>query len=253
MTEISQKENIILFIYAGTGGKDAEDWAAMLLRMYQRYCEKQGFKNKIVEINFTEVKCENRQGIKTAVLKIEKNHNPQSPWEFLRDERGVHRLVRQSPFSAKKLRHTSFAQIDIIPAVSEKAQREIKINPTDLKIDVFCSSGPGGQNVNKRETAVRITHLPTNIKVVCQSERTQLLNKEEAINILYSKLYQLYQQQQKQEIEKGKSKIFVHWGSQIRSYILHPYQLVKDHQYNVKTANVTAVLDGNLELIKKKK
>lgn len=250
------KRNVVLSIYAGVGGKDAEDWVAILLRMYQRYCEKQGFENKVIDIVFGEGRCENRQGVKTVVLKIKKNYlkdkQNQHPWQCLKNEKGIHRLVRQSPFSSQNLRHTSFAQVEIIPDMAEEARRKIKIIPNDIKIDVFCSSGPGGQNVNKRETAVRLTHLPTNLKVVCQSERTQLLNKKQAMDILYSKLYQVYQQQEKENIKKMKNnKTFVHWGSQIRSYVMHPYQIVKDHRYNLETTRINDVLNGDLSLIQK--
>jgi len=239
------KGNVILQISAGAGGVDAEDWATMLLRMYQRYAERQNFKIKILEQTFGEAGGpEGRIGTKSATLEIKGFY----VFGFLKKESGVHRLVRQSPFSAKKLRHTSFALVEVLPEIEKKDQEEIKIKSEDLKIDTFRSSGPGGQNVNKRETAVRITHIPTNISVSSQSERLQGLNKDKAMSILYSKLYQLEEEKKEKELKKVKGEgTSVSWGNQIRSYVLHPYKMVKDLRTKVESSNPEAVLDGDID------
>ena len=238
------KNNAILFIKAGTGGKDAEDWATMLLRMYQRFCEQKGFKTKILHQNFGESGPEGRIGTKEVALEVKGKF----AYGFLKNETGVHRLVRISPFSANQLRHTSFSLVEVLPVLSKIDQAKIKIKPEDLKIETFKSSGPGGQNVNKRETAVRIVHLPTGIVVSCQSERFQGLNRKKALEMLYGKLYQQRLQVERDELQKIKGKRRqISWGNQIRSYILHPYQLVKDHRTGVETSNVEEVLDGNLD------
>ena len=167
---------------------------------------------------------------------------------FLKKETGVHRLVRISPFSPKSLRHTSFVLVEVLPELEKDTEEEIKIRPEDLKLDVFRASGPGGQNVNKRETAVRITHLPTGIQVACQSERLQGVNREKAMKILMAKLYQLKESERKKELKEIKGKqISASWGNQIRSYVLHPYKMVKDLRTGLETSNVEAVLDGNLD------
>lgn len=246
------KGNAILSIYAGAGGQDAQDWATMLLRMYERYCEKRGFSVKILHRSFGEAGGpEGRIGIKTALMEIKGKF----AFGFLKKETGVHRLVRISPFSPQKLRHTSFALVEVLPEISG-AESEIKINPEDLRVDVFRASGPGGQYVNKRESAVRITHLPTGITVSCQNERLQGLNKEKAMKLLYSKLYQLKQKQKQKEVKEIKGlalslpngeRVSVEWGNQIRSYVLHPYKMVKDLRTGVETSNVESVLNGDLE------
>jgi len=220
------KNSAILEIYAGAGGVDAQDWAAMLLRMYERYCVKKGFNTKILHRSFGEAGGpEGRIGIKSAVLEIKGKY----AYGILKKERGVHRLVRQSPFSAKKLRHTSFALVEVMPEISEEEQKEIKIRPEDLRIDTFRASGPGGQYVNRRESAVRITHLPTGIVVSSQSERLQGLNKKKAMDVLYAKLSQIEEEKRKKEIKEIKGNIVsASWGNQIRSYVFHPYKMVKD-------------------------
>ena len=239
------KGNAIMSVFAGAGGQDAQDWTTMLLRMYERFCQSQGFKTKILHQSFGEGGGpEGRIGIKSATLEIKGNY----AYGTLKKESGVHRLVRISPFSAQKLRHTSFASLEVLPEIPEVNQSEIQIKPEDLKIDVFRASGPGGQYVNKRESAVRITHLPTGIKVACQSERLQGLNRQKAKEILYAKLYQLQVESQKEEVSRNKKNSKPEsWGSQIRSYVLHPYKLVKDLRTGIETNKVEDILNGNLD------
>jgi len=239
------KGNAVLSIFAGAGGQDAQDWATMLLRMYERYCSFKGFLTKILEQSFGEGGGpEGRVGTKSATLEIKGNY----AYGFLKRENGVHRLVRISPFSPKALRHTSFALVEVLPELSEAEESEIKIRPEDLKIDTFRSSGPGGQYVNKRESAVRLTHLPTGIQVSCQSERLQGQNRERAMKILLAKLHQLKTKERLKELKEIKGeRVSASWGNQIRSYVLHPYKLVKDLRTNLETADVEGVLDGNLD------
>jgi len=242
LSEKYDKGGAILQIFAGAGGRDAQDWATMLLRMYERYCQRRGFKSKILSQSFGEGGGpEGRIGTKSVFLEV----NGKFAYGFLKKETGVHRLVRISPFSPKKLRHTSFALVEVLPRIPEP---EIKIRPEDLKIEFYRASGPGGQYVNKRETAVRICHIPTGIVVSCQSERYQEQNRKKAMEILSSKLYRFYQERQKKELSKIKGgRISASWGNQIRSYVLHPYKLVKDLRTGVETRNVEEVLDGNLD------
>lgn len=237
------KENAILSISAGAGGQDAQDWVTMLLRMYERYCQKKGFKTKILEQSFGQGGGpEGRIGTKSVSLEIRGDF----AYGFLKRESGVHRLVRISPFSPQKLRHTSFAQVEVLPEIEKEI--EIKIRPEDLKIDFYRASGPGGQYVNRRETAVRITHLPTKISVACQSERLQGQNREKAMKLLALKLYQLKEAEKEKEISKIKRKrVSASWGNQIRSYVFHPYKLVKDLRTGIETDRVEEVLDGNLD------
>jgi len=239
------KNNAILQVFAGAGGVDAQDWATMLVRMFERYCDRKGFKAKIIHQSFGEAGGpDGRIGTKSTTIEIK----GQYAYGFLRRETGVHRLVRQSPFSAKKLRHTSFVLIEVLPEITKKDQKEIEIKAEDLKIDTFRSSGPGGQYVNKRESAVRITHLPTGIVVSSQAERLQGLNKDKAMKVLYSKLYQLKESEHKEKMKKIKGQgVSASWGNQIRSYVLHPYKLVKDLRTKVENSNVEEVLDGELD------
>ncbi len=232
-------------IFSGAGGIDAQDWATMLLRMFERYCERKAFQVKVIHQSFGEGGGpEGRIGTKSAILEIKGSY----AYGFLKNESGVHRLVRQSPFSAKKLRHTSFVLVEVLPEIGKKEQEEIKIKPEDLRLDTFRSSGPGGQYVNKRESAVRITHLPTGTTVSSQSERLQGLNKDKAMKVLYAKLYQLKEAERKKELKEIKGKtVSASWGNQIRSYVLHPYKLVKDLRTGVETSDVEEVLDGDLD------
>lgn len=238
------KKNAVFQIFAGAGGQDAQDWAAMLLRMYERYFLSKGFTVKIIEQSFGEGGGpDGRIGIKEVTLEVK------GPWVFgtLKAERGVHRLVRISPFSSKDLRHTSFAMVDVIPEIAVKDE-EIGINPDEIKVDTYKASSPGGQNVNKRETAVRITHLPTGLVASSQNERQQGINKEKAMSILISKLVRLREEEREVELSEIKGdRVSVGWGSQIRSYVLHPYKMVKDLRTGVETSQVESVLDGKLD------
>ncbi len=229
------KDKTLLSIYAGAGGVDAQDWASMLFRMYQRYVQKKGWQFGILNQSFGEQK-----GIKSASAEI-KGINA---YDTLKKESGVHRLVRISPFSAKKLRHTSFAMVEVLPEI---IAMEIKLDQNDLRFDIFRSSGPGGQNVNKLETAVRVTHLPTGTSVAVQSERSQAQNKEKALQMLYSKLVQRMETEKKSQVNELKPTASIEWGSQIRSYVLHPYQMVKDHRTGTKSSQPEKVLEGDLD------
>jgi peptide chain release factor 2 len=238
------KGTAILSIMAGAGGQDAQDWAAMLLRMYQHYCDRQGFKTKILDESFGDPGPEGRVGVKSVALEIKGLY----AYGFLKKENGVHRLVRISPFSAQSLRHTSFAMVEILPEISSEDEKEMNISPNDLAVEVCKSGGPGGQNVNKRMTAVKIIHLPTKISVESQTERSLAQNKEQAMQMLYAKLYQLKVQAKAKELSELKGKqVAIEWGSQIRSYVLHPYQLVKDNRTELETSDTAGVLDGKLD------
>ncbi|MDP2934503.1 MAG: peptide chain release factor 2 [bacterium] len=231
--------NAIISIYSGAGGTEAQDWANMLLRMYSRYAENHKFKSRLIDVSYGQ-----EAGIKNAILEIDAPF----AYGYLKGENGVHRLVRLSPFNADNLRHTSFALVEILPEISEDIGKEMEIKPDDLKIDTFRSSGPGGQNVNMRSTAVRITHLSTNVVVSCQSERSQAQNKERAMKVLYTKVYQKKLQEKKKEKSEIRGELLsAEWGSQIRSYVLHPYKMVKDHRTECESSNPEAVLDGKLD------
>lgn len=235
------KGNAILSVYSGAGGMDAEDWAALLLRMYARFAEGKRWKVKTIHEHFGEQRGPGGWGVKNATILIRGDN----AYGYMQKESGVHRLVRISPFSAQSLRHTSFALVDVMPEFV--APQEVEIKPDELKIDFFRSSGPGGQNVNKRETAVRVTHLPTGIQVSSQAERSQERNREIATELLRSKLYQralLLREEDRKGVKK--EKVAIGWGSQIRSYVMHPYQMVKDHRTRVETPNIDRVLDGEI-------
>ncbi len=229
----------IIEINAGSGGTEAQDWADMLLRMYLRWCESKGFATEIMDHQPGE-----GAGIKSATVLVE------GPYSFghLRNESGVHRLVRISPFDSNARRHTSFASVSVTPDIEEEI--EVAVNEGDLRVDTYRSSGAGGQHVNKTDSAVRLTHIPTGIVVACQSERSQHKNKSRAMKILKSKLYELQQEQQRDKMDalKGQRKK-IDFGSQIRNYVLQPYQLVKDLRSNYETSDVNAVLDGKLDPI----
>lgn len=235
--ELDQK-GAILSINAGAGGTEACDWVSMLLRMYTRFAENRGYDVKTTDILFGE-----EAGIKNVTVLIEGDY----AYGYLKAERGVHRLVRISPFDANKRRHTSFASIDVIPEVEEDA--DIELEEKDLRIDVYRSKGAGGQSVNTTDSAVRITHLPTGLIAQCQNERSQHQNKQTALSILKARLYELEREKKEQELLKqyGAQKKKIEWGSQIRSYVMHPYSLVKDHRSGLETGNVAKVMDGGLD------
>lgn len=231
------KSNTILSIHSGAGGLEAQDWAEMLLRMYRRWAEQKGF-----QVETLDILPDTEGGIKSVTLLI-KGFNS---YGYLKSEKGVHRLIRISPFDSSGKRHTSFASIDVYPELNE--DMDIEINPSDLKIDTYRSSGAGGQYVNTTDSAVRITHIPTGIVVQCQSERSQHSNKITAMNMLKAKLVQLKEEEQKEKIEDLQgSYIQIGWGSQIRSYIFHPYSMVKDHRTNMEVGDVDRVMDGDID------
>ncbi|MBA7481309.1 Peptide chain release factor 2 [subsurface metagenome] len=229
--------NAILAIHAGAGGTESQDWAEMLLRMYLRWAERRGYKAEILDISPGD-----EAGIKSAVIGVSGDY----ACGYLKSEHGVHRLVRLSPFNADHARHTSFALVEVIPEA--EANIDVNIEPDDLKVDVFRSSGPGGQHMQKTSSAVRLTHLPTGLTVNCQSERSQHQNKETALKILQARLLELELAERAEERAKLKGKrVTAGWGNQIRSYVLHPYKMVKDHRTDYETSNADAVLDGELD------
>lgn len=229
--------NAILELHPGAGGTESQDWTNMLLRMYQRYCEQQGFKVEIVDYQAGD-----EAGVKSVTMLV-KGHNA---YGYLKAEKGVHRLVRISPFDSSGRRHTSFASCDVIPEFNNE-KIEVEINSDDITVDTFRASGAGGQHINKTESAIRITHHPTGIVVNNQNERSQIKNREAAMKMLKAKLYQLELEQKEQELAaiRGEQKD-IGWGSQIRSYVFHPYSMVKDHRTNEETGNVNAVMDGEI-------
>jgi len=241
------RNNAIVEIFSGAGGQDSQDWATMLLRMYERYCAKKGFKTTILHQTFADAGGpEGRIGTKSVTMEIKGN----LAYGFLKKESGVHRLVRISPFNAQKLRQTSFAMVNVIPEISAQGGPASgwEIKPDDLKTDTFKAGGPGGQYVNKTESAIRITHIPTGIVVSSQSERLQGKNKENAMKILRAKLHQAKEEGKEKELKKIKGEqVATSFGSQIRSYVLHPYKMVKDLRTQYETSDTEAVLDGNLD------
>lgn len=231
------KDDAILAIHAGAGGIEAQDWVEMLLRMYLRWAEERGYKTSILDSMPGE-----EAGLKRVVVGVEGNY----AYGYLKAEKGVHRLVRLSPFDAAHRRHTSFALVEVWPDIGTKI--EIDIDPEDLRIDTFRSSGPGGQHMQKTNSAVRITHLPTGIVVTCQNERSQAQNRETAMRILRARLFDLEREKQEAEQARLKGKhVEAGWGNQIRSYVLHPYKMVKDLRTGYETSNAEAVLDGALD------
>ncbi len=237
LSEPYDANNAILELHPGAGGTESQDWASMLLRMYQRWAEDRGFKVETVDYLPGD-----EAGVKSVTLLI-KGHNA---YGYLKAEKGVHRLVRISPFDSSGRRHTSFVSCDVTPEMSDDVDIEIKTE--DIKIDTYRASGAGGQHVNTTDSAVRITHLPTNTIVTCQNERSQIKNREAAMKMLKSKLYQMEIEKQQQELAdiRGEQKE-IGWGSQIRSYVFHPYSMVKDHRTNTETGNTQAVMDGDID------
>lgn len=230
--------NAILTLHAGAGGTEAQDWAQMLLRMYVRWAEKNGYK-----VDTMDFLAGDEAGVKSVTLSIQ----GKNAYGYLKSEKGVHRLVRISPFDAAARRHTSFVAADVMPEIDDTVV--IDINPVDLRIDTYRASGAGGQHINKTDSAVRMTHLPTGVVVQCQSERSQIQNRAQCMKVLRAKLFVLERQKQQDlKDELGGDYQAIEWGSQIRSYVFHPYNLVKDHRTNAETGNVQAVMDGDINL-----
>lgn len=227
----------LLTINAGAGGTDSQDWAAMLQRMYLRWAEKRGYDTEIIDLTEGE-----EAGLKSVTIAVSGRY----AYGYLRPEKGVHRLVRLSPFDSNNRRHTSFTQVEVLPQVEDDT--EIDIDPSELKIETFRAGGAGGQNVQKNDTAVRITHIPSGMVASCQNERSQTQNKENALKVLKGRLAEIKQQEEEAELAKLRGEYQkAEWGSQIRSYVLHPYQMVKDHRTNFENGNAQAVLDGALD------
>lgn len=237
LDEPYDRNNAILELHPGAGGTESQDWGSMLLRMYTRWAEQHSY-----QVDVLDYQAGDEAGIKSVTLLI-KGHNA---YGYLKSEKGVHRLVRISPFDSAKRRHTSFCSVDVMPELDGNI--EVEINTDDLKIDTYRASGAGGQHINKTESAVRITHLPTGTVVASQAQRSQLKNREQAMGMLKAKLYQLEVEKQEQEAAALRGEqLEIGWGSQIRSYVFHPYSMVKDHRTNFETGNVQAVMDGDLD------
>ena len=232
------KNNAIVTLHVGVGGTDANDWTEMLLRMYTRWCENKGYSVETIDLIAGD-----EAGIKSVTLKVSGEY----AYGYLKAEKGIHRLVRISPYNANGKRQTSFASMEVIPELTK--DQDISIRPDDLKVDTYRSSGSGGQHINKTDSAVRITHIPTGIVVQCQNERSQFSNRETAMEMLKSKLVELKERAHKEKIEDLTGELKdMGWGSQIRSYVFHPYSMVKDHRTNVETSNVNGVMDGNIDI-----
>lgn len=231
------RNDAILTLHTGVGGSDANDWTEMLLRMYTRWCEKKGYSLETIDYLPGD-----EAGVKSVTLKVK----GEFAYGYLKAEKGIHRLVRISPFNANGKRQTSFASVEVLPELT--SDQDIEINPVDLRIDTYRADGAGGQHVNKTESAVRITHIPTGIVVQCQNERSQFSNRDTAMGMLKSKLIELKERAHKEKIEDLTGELKdMGWGSQIRSYVFHPYSMVKDHRTNVETANVNGVMDGDID------
>ena len=229
--------NAIISLHAGSGGTDAQDWAEMLFRMYTRWCERRKYKVQVLDMQ-----SDTEAGIKSATLRVEGDY----AYGYLKNEKGVHRIVRISPFDASGRRHTSFSSLDVMPEIDDTVA--VEIDPEDIRVDTFRSSGAGGQHVNKTDSAIRITHLPTNIVVTCQNERSQHQNKDVAMRVLLSKLLELKEQEKKENLKELQGDYSqITWGSQIRSYVFHPYTMVKDHRTGAEIGNVQAVMDGKID------
>ncbi|MBE6071244.1 MAG: peptide chain release factor 2 [Clostridium butyricum] len=232
------KNNAILTLHVGVGGTDANDWTEMLLRMYTRWCEKHGYSVETIDLLPGE-----EAGIKSVTLRVSGEY----AYGYLKAEKGIHRLVRISPFNANGKRQTSFASMEVLPELTK--EQDIEIRSDDLQIDTYRASGAGGQHINKTESAVRITHIPTGVVVQCQNERSQFANKDTAMEMLKSKLVELKERAHKEKIEDLTGELKdMGWGSQIRSYVFHPYSMVKDHRTNIETSNVNSVMDGELDM-----
>jgi peptide chain release factor 2 len=238
LSGLYDSDDALLAIHAGAGGTDSQDWASMLMRMYLRWSERRGYSTEVLDMTEGE-----EAGIKSVTIAVDGTY----AYGYLRSEKGVHRLVRLSPFDSAHRRHTSFALVEVLPQVAFDSP-EVTIDPADLKIDVYRSSGAGGQNVQKNATAVRLTHLPSGIVVTCQNERSQTQNRENALKVLRARLLEIKRAEKEEEIAVLRGEYTkAEWGSQIRSYVLHPYQMVKDHRTEFETGNTQAVLDGELD------